>query len=120
MTFLFLLVAGLITYGSLFPFEFRPAADTWGPLLRSWGTHSSRADLLSNILLFMPFGYLGMLAIGRSRGRIARAVVVLILALLLGVGLQAAQVHVAGRNPSLMDALWGLVGALLGVLIGAV
>ncbi|MHC4341096.1 MAG: VanZ family protein, partial [Planctomycetota bacterium] len=87
MTFLFLLVAGLITYGSLFPFEFHPAEEIWERLLQSWGERTSRGDLLSNIVLYVPFGYLGMLALQRPRGRVARAAVVLLLSALFGVGL---------------------------------
>ncbi|MHC4225739.1 MAG: VanZ family protein [Planctomycetota bacterium] len=117
---LFLLVAGLITYGSLFPFEFHPAEEIWERLLQSWGERTSRGDLLSNIVLFVPLGYLGMLALQRPRGRVARATVVLLLSALFGVGLQVAQVHVAGRDPSLMDALWNLVGATAGVFLGAI
>ena len=65
MGLLLFLVACLITYGSLYPFEFsqdgvnQAAIDAF---LASWSVPSSRGDILGNVVLFIPLGLIGMLA----------------------------------------------------------
>ena len=55
-----LLATIFIVYGSLFPFEYRERSYPGGPvayLLSTWHNWDRRGDLLSNILLYMPFGF---------------------------------------------------------------
>jgi hypothetical protein len=56
---IFLLVVARILYGSLYPFHFHTHATPAGPLVCLWSTRHDwdhRADLPSNILLYIPFG----------------------------------------------------------------
>ena len=109
MRSLFWLLAALVTYGSLFPFRFAAATpEAWSALWDGLTQLPGRGDLVANILLFAPFGYVGIHA-----GH--RGVVVLALAAALGAGLQIAQVWLPDRDPSLQDAVWNLAGAGLGV-----
>jgi hypothetical protein len=68
------------------------------------------ADIILNIILFMPFGVLAALALG------ARPAVV------IGAGLfsaliELAQVGISGRDASVGDLLFNTTGALLGLLL---
>lgn len=125
MAFLFALTAALIAYGSLYPFALRPEAvdaAAWRAFLDTWNGHTGRGDLLANIALFAPYGYLGMLAMA-PRGsaaprRRAAFVAVLVSGVALGVGLQVAQLYLSARVPALQDAVWNGVGLLAGAVPG--
>ena len=69
LTITFWLLAAGITYGSVFPFTFGPAtSEAWSQLL-DLSRPTSRGDLLGNIVLFLPFGYAGVMA-GYSVARV--------------------------------------------------
>jgi hypothetical protein len=62
-----LLVVAFILYGSLYPFQFHPRTVQIGPLAYLWSTRQDwdhRIDLLSNVLLYIPFGFFGVCAFG--------------------------------------------------------
>ncbi len=104
----FFIIGLLIIYGSLYPFDFCAApSGIWREFLDSWHGFTGRGDALSNILLFVPFGYFGVLAYGRKAWLIAAAV-------LLAVGVQVLQVYLPSRDPNLQDALWNMLGMALG------
>lgn len=64
-------------------------------------------EFVTNILLFAPLGFLLTLLFGRSwRG--------VLLALLLSVAAEIAQMVIPSRQPSLRDILANLLGAALG------
>ena len=111
MRSVFLLVCLLIVYGSLYPFDFQvmvPGA--WDRFLASWHGRIVHSDVLSNIVLFLPFGYFGVLAWGR-RGRLAAA------ALGLGLGLQLLQLYLPTRDANFLDVVWNLMGAGAGAAL---
>jgi len=123
VAFLFALTAALIDYGSIYPFAFRVVTmdlAAWGAFLATWDDHSGRGDLLANIALFVPFGYLGMLALAPRGSGVGRGlgafVLVLVSGMALAVGLQVAQIYLAGRDPALKDAVWNGVGLLAGAV----
>ena len=66
------IVIAIIVYGSLYPFAFRPASEGIRPALRalleSWADRPSRIDFLANILLYVPFGFFAIQALGRWGG----------------------------------------------------
>lgn len=112
-------VAGLILYGSWFPFHWiRPHPDdVWWALgnLQWW---TGRADLLGNVALFLPWGLVAALAAqqrGRSPGAWALGG-----GLLLALAGQAGQFFEAHRDPRWADVLWNLVGAAAGRWAAAV
>lgn len=108
-----MLVCILIAYGSLYPFDFRDmAAGDWELLLNSWHGHTIRSDVLSNVVLFLPFGYFGVLAVGRRLWLAG-------LALLLGTGLQLLQLYLPSRDANLLDVAWNLAGAGAGAALAA-
>lgn len=114
MKLLLLLVCILIVYGSLYPFDFHamPPGE-WTAFLRSWNQLTHRGDVLGNVVLFLPFGYLGAQLYGRKARLLSSA-------LLLGGGLQVAQMYLPSRDANLSDLIWNLLGTLIGVGIGRV
>lgn len=121
MRALLLLIAVLISYGSLYPFHF--AADPhWRQeaiaLFTAPQLHMSRGDLVGNVLLFAPYGFIAVLVSDANRpprspaGRLA---LLLVLGALLALGLQLAQLWVPSRVAALNDVLANLAGMLLGV-----
>ncbi len=66
MTYLWYVTAALIAYGSLYPFQFAAPADNDSlfHILMAGDKHpASLADILGNIVLFVPYGLTGILAL---------------------------------------------------------
>lgn len=116
------LLAALITYGSLYPFNFAPEAATASDvvaLLSRLSISLNRGNVVANVLLFLPWGLLtGIAAPARRRPALFVATSVA-LALLLAVALQVAQLWLPGRNAALGDALINAIGLGLGFLCAA-
>ena len=74
--------------------------------LASWRPSSSIGDVLGNIALFIPFGFLGY--------RIVPLWVLCFIGLLLTFGLQLGQLYLPSRSPALYDVYWNLAGGALG------
>ncbi len=109
---LMLLMAVLLVYGSLFPFDFVARPD--------WRSQSgmSGGDVLANVILLLPWGLLLGVA-GRSQRLSAPALAGWALAaLLLSALVQIAQAWLPSRDPSLTDVLSNLAGLLLGGVLG--
>lgn len=124
-----IIATAFIIYGSLYPFEFRVPASGAGALrtlLGSWDNRPGRGDLLSNILLYVPFGFFGVLAVLKTRGTAGGAAghAALIVALIaaLGAGLsiaiELAQYFDAGRDTQATDVYTNAAGTALGALAG--
>jgi len=121
MRALFITVAVLITYGSIYPFEFRMENDfgeALRTLLSTYDGQTRRGDILGNVALFLPFGFFGIPALLRSRSFLSRALVVFLLGFILSLGLQVAQIFVPGRQPALVDVYWNLLGMGIGLVGG--
>ena len=114
------LVIGLIAYGSLYPFDWRPLPDgqRWPMALLAGLGHlrpGGRGDLLANLLLYLPLG--GSLALA-LRGRLGVAGIGL-LALLLGgsvsLAIETLQLFDAGRDTRGSDLVLNTLSSGLGV-----
>ncbi len=116
-----LLVAALITYGSLYPFHL-----TWPPSLEhaleelfshpDWWT--SLSDVAGNVLLFVPMGVAIVVAADGRPNAHAWRVVWIVLSLALALLLQVAQVFVPPRAAAMADVLWNGVGLVIGLVAG--
>ncbi|HEY1090756.1 MAG TPA: VanZ family protein, partial [Burkholderiaceae bacterium] len=111
----FLLMAALIAYGSLFPFEFHALdaqrLDAFLHQMRWW---SSRGDVLGNIVLFVPMGLSGWFAFAGSARR--RALLCMASGLPFAMLLQLIQLWLPMRDAAVGDVLWNTVGLTLGLL----
>lgn len=107
---------GLTVYGTLFPLTgWRiPAASTW--LLNPAAYHDiSSPDVLANVLLYMPFGFLCAL---QRRWRVI--VPCLLLALVISLCLETAQMFLPGRVSSLLDTALNVFGTGVGAVAALV
>ena len=123
---LLLLVFLGILYGSLFPFEFRARSYAGGALLYligTWREWDHRGDLLANILLYLPFGFLAASALPRRLSGATRFVTALLAGVALSAGIEIVQFHDVGRVTSMGDVyangIGAASGAALAVLLGA-
>lgn len=116
------IVIAIIAYGSLYPFQFRPAVDGLGPalsaLLRSWADASSRTTFIANILLYMPFGFCAVLASGRSAGTARKVVLITLFGALLSVTMELAQYFDQDRVTDAPDVYANTIGTLAGAIGG--
>ncbi len=101
-------VAGVVLAITLVPFDFRLT-----PVSRLT-LDGSAADLVANLLLFFPLGFLHRLSYGARQERRAD---LLIKAGLFSLAIESAQVFLPGRFPSPLDVGANLTGAALGGLL---
>ncbi|MCC6160694.1 MAG: VanZ family protein, partial [Nitrosomonas sp.] len=115
-----------VIYGSLIPFSWNGLSfDTaWEnfqhiPLLQL-GV-ASRADLVANLLLYMPLGFLGCgLLTGRSRDALVLAagmILSLLFCVVIAIGVEFVQQFFSPRTVSLNDIYAEFAGSLLGTLL---
>jgi VanZ family protein len=106
-----------ILYGSLFPFEYRDRYYPGGPvayLLSTWRDWDGRGDLLSNILLYMPFGFFCTSVLPARLPGPMRAVLATIAGAALACGVEITQFHDAGRITSMGDVDANAIGSAFG------
>lgn len=118
-----IITACVIAYGSLYPFDFHiPDGGTgaWATLLGRWDERPGRGDFLSNILLYVPFGFFGVLAGPKAWGAAGRAVLASLLGAGLSVCIELTQSFDAGRYTTATDVYANFAGAALGALAGCV
>lgn len=110
----------LIAYGSLYPFNFDAAA--WSAQLRGDffnfnAFYSTRGDVVGNLLLFLPVGFL-MVHISRLQQSPWPHFALWLLIGVSGAGaLQFLQMLLSGRDAWAGDVIWNLVGLLLGAVV---
>jgi len=124
------LFVAFAAYGSFVPLRLRHiglaeavqhfAATPLVPLARA-----SRSDFITNVLLFVPIGFLLLGAFAnRSRGlAVALLLPVVAIGAALSVAIEFGQIFVQGRTPSWNDvvaeSLGGVIGALVWVAVGS-
>lgn len=122
MRALLLLIAVLIGYGSLYPFDFTANGD-WQREMAALFTdpelRMSRGDLVGNLLLFAPYGFVASV-LGHAQPRRASLALLLVLGLLLALVLQLVQLWLPSRVAAMSDVAVNLAGMLLGVAAAGV
>lgn len=121
MRFLLLLVLALIVYGSLYPFEFIGRPDGLDKALQLFAQpslHMQRGDLVGNLLLFVPYGFLSALAARPAPSPARASLRHAAIGILVAFGLQIAQVWLPSRVPALGDAVVNTMGMALGFMFG--
>ncbi len=114
----------LLSYGTLFPLEHwtTPGISPWQLMAANARRHTSWADLVTNLLVYIPLGLLLMRALMRRRSCPAcRWFLVVLAGSALSAGLEYLQAWLPGRTPSFLDlglnALGTALGASLGILV---
>jgi VanZ family protein len=121
---LWLLACTFIVYGSLTPFQFDRDATTalahlrevdLNPLIAAdTGDRVSLPDVAQNLLLYLPFGICGAVALRRRRPTAPIVAIVAASALALSAAVELLQLFTADRVTSTKDLLWNTVGAAAG------
>jgi glycopeptide antibiotics resistance protein len=116
----YLAVVGWVTLGPQ-PLDGSGRRMLWR-LLDVFGDHRATrwityelVEFLANVGMFVPIGLFFLLLLGRTRAWLA-----MLLGVALTVGIETAQIFLAGRVSDPRDLLSNSLGALLGVLIALV
>ena len=115
--------AALILYGSLFPFHFQRPPDGLGPLAAlagTWTEPATRLDFVANVLLYMPLGFFGLMAIRGEMGAVRRIALVLSAGGFLSAGIECAQYFDVSRFARVHDIYTNLLGTLAGAVAGLI
>ena len=118
------IVIAIILYGSLYPFIFRQSIGGLGSAMRtlidSWAEPPSRSDLMANILLYIPFGFCAVPALGDRTGLTGRIVLVTVCGALLSTSMELAQYFDQGRVTTASDVYTNAAGAFFGAIGGSI
>jgi VanZ family protein len=106
----------LIVVLTLSPFEFSFTEDGWNRLL-GWNPHPKASDVISNLLLFSPFGFAGFYALGQARRVVTSVTAIVVSGLSLSTVIEMLQAFDKGRDSSIDDVVLNTCGTALGFLI---
>lgn len=119
LTFLWLASLAVVVLLSIWPFNFDFSVvdgEAWTALANSWGWHTSRGDILGNVVLFIPVGVLGMFAL-RKVPFLNRMLLVVGISFVVAAGVQVLQVAIPDRSATMVDVTWNMVGLLPGLAL---
>lgn len=107
-------------WGSLFPFDYRPASlgeaiDLFWISGGPGRAQLSLSDAFSNFLLFVPIGLFGAACLGRGT-RWPSGLLVVAGGVLLSIGVEIGQAFVPWRTPSTLDVVAEAAGTTAGVI----
>lgn len=117
---LWILYACLILYATMWPFQIEwPPQSAWGRIVQghsivSWA--SLFADFRQNIMLFLPFGFLGYISL-RAPKRFRKLAC---LGILLSVSIESIQILLWPRTPALVDVAANALGSICGAVIARI
>ena len=114
--------AALIVYGSLYPLTgwTTRGVRLFAFLLPDWSGHLSRADVVTNVLAYMPLGVL-LARWWRNRGVTLGAIAIpTLIGGLLSFAMEFSQQFLPARIASLSDFLANMLGTVVGALMPGV
>ena len=130
LLFLWIVFSLFVVYGTLIPFNWGSTGESistnisrivWTPFIDSDGSRTSIPDVVQNILLFIPFGFLGFFAFRKKNGGlltlvIPRILVITILGLVLSTIVEILQLFVIDRITSVTDLVTNCTGTVIGAV----
>ena len=114
--------AALIVYGSLYPFSgwTTRGVKLFAFLLPELAGHLSRADLVTNVLAYMPLGLM-LARWWRKRGGLLGAIAIpTLIGALLSFAMEFSQQFLPARVASLSDLVANTLGTVVGALMAGV
>jgi VanZ family protein len=117
-----LLTTIFILYGSLYPFEYYERSYPGGPLgylSSTWQDWDHSGDLMSNVLLYLPFGFFSTCTLPRRLPGAVRALIATIAGVALASSIELTQFHDVGRVTSMGDVYANGIGAGIGAVAAA-
>jgi glycopeptide antibiotics resistance protein len=121
MKSIFVIIALLIVYGSLYPFNFTKTAVTAGAIEALFNfdiTKTALTDLIANIVLYIPFGIFVRAAFPKNDSA-GQLLLFAIITFLFAYSIQALQLFTEDRLPWGGDAIWNMIGYVIGISIYA-
>ncbi len=117
--FLWMIFSLFVVYGTSFPFAFKPGRYPIYKLLHrvNWHLLSSIPDMIQNVLLFIPFGFLGYFSLIRKSSPKRKWVIVL-MGCSLSTFVEFLQIFSWSRFPALADVIFNTLGTGVGLLFG--
>jgi hypothetical protein len=115
-------VVAVIFYGSLYPFQFHDDPGGMGPLqalFANWRRFPGWPDILSNILLYIPFGLFATRSLLGPRPFV-RILLVACAALIISTSIELVQFYDRFRTADFIDICTNTAGGLIGAIAGAV
>lgn len=109
---------GLVVYGSLHPFSgWRDTGvSPFAFLEGGWPRYWTVFDLVTNVLVYMPLGFLLTLALTGLPGRFTGAILATLLATSVSFCMESLQTWLPARVPSNLDLACNSLGSLLGAI----
>jgi glycopeptide antibiotics resistance protein len=110
----------LISYGSLYPFSFAAhegSLEELGRLFTAPNLNMGRGDLVGNLLLFVPYGFIAALLARQRHHPHQQLVWLLVNGAVLALALQIIQIWLPSRVPALVDVFANLGGMAIGVAL---
>lgn len=117
---LWLAVLAGVIFLSVWPFNFDMTLATpkaWAAFWSSWGWGERISNNIANAAIFVPVGWLGMLAFRRWTVFLSVAMVAGVAAA-VAFGVQAAQLFLEWRHATLVDFVWNMIGLVPGLALG--
>jgi VanZ family protein len=116
---LLVLYAGLIIYGSLYPFSgWRwPNDYTTTVLGWWWPRHISKSDLITNLIIYIPLGFLFMRILCGRLKTVSAIFLVTIMGMVFSFAMEFLQMFIPARESSFSDVVLNGISTLAGTLI---
>ncbi len=124
---LWIIFSLFIVYGILIPFWFVVSKEailsniahiSWIPFIDPDGSRVSIPDVAQNIMLFLPFGFLGFLSIQEERkDRIAR---ITFIGAIFSLSIEILQLFTINRTTSVTDLVVNTIGTFFGALVASI
>jgi VanZ family protein len=110
---------GLIAFGSLYPLTGWRDFASWSSdfLGADLPRYITRTDVATNVLLYLPVGYVLALALGRPRWRNLAIAAAVLLGGAYSLALESLQQLLPGRIASNLDIFLNTLGAFIGALL---
>jgi len=125
---IWILISLFILYGVLIPFQLTVTTEaifsniasiSWIPFVDPDGTRASIPDIVQNILLFFPFGFVGFLSLTQAR-TVRRIALVTGIGALFSGSIELLQLFTTDRTTSLTDLSTNTIGSFCGALAASV
>lgn len=108
----------LIIYGSLYPFKFSgtpPGFTETLAWLSQTDLRTTQADIIANMLLFFPYGFVARMAINQEHKQFLSSLKYFAFGLCVAILLQYSQFFLPARVPSSGDAIFNGLGIVIGM-----
>lgn len=119
-TLLFLILyAGLIAFGSLYPFTGLKGLENWSGefITASLPRFITRSDISTNLLAYLPLGYALALRFGLPRRRLRAILLAVLVGFSYSLSMESLQQLLPGRIASNLDVFLNTLGVLAGTLL---